>query len=177
MGFCLGSVIILNFFQKFPDRVNSLLLIEPILKFPKILIPLLIPRVGATFLKFLANHHLLFSLVGSQLIGNEKSINEQIFQGIGRTDPGLSERYLRLLYNKHRNSDYRMLNIDLQNNCVCIVGENTNFLFKKNADSIINHFKIKECFVLAGAGHFVLIEQPDETSDIILNYLKKNKNV
>jgi len=172
MGFCLGSTIILDFYQKFPERVNNLILIEPILKFPKILVPLLIPGFGVAFLKYMARHRFIFSLASSQLIGADKHVNQEIFKGIGRNDPRISARYLRLLFKKTILSNYRMLNIDIQTNCICISGENTNLLFRKSADSILNHFHIRDHVILNNTRHYVLVEQPAGISDIILSYLR-----
>ncbi|MCK9400852.1 MAG: alpha/beta hydrolase [Bacteroidales bacterium] len=171
MGFCLGSTIILNFYQKFPERVKFLILIEPILKFPKILIPLLIPRFGVSVFKYVARHRLIFSLIGSQLIGADKSLNTHIFNGIGRNDPKISKLYLQLLFKKNNHYDFHTLNFDTQKNCICILGENTILLFKKNAAYLLNHFNIQNCFVLNGTRHFALIEQPVEISNIIFKYL------
>jgi pimeloyl-ACP methyl ester carboxylesterase len=172
MGFCLGSAIILNFYQKFPGRVNRLILIEPILKFPGILVPLLIPGFGVAFLKYMAQHRFLFSLASSQLIGADEHMNKQIFKGMSRNDPRISGRYLRLLFKKTFRSDYRSLTIDIQTNCICISGENTNLLFKKSAASIIKHFSIRDYVSLSDTRHYVLIEQPAEISKVILGYLK-----
>jgi len=172
MGFCLGSTIILDFYQKYPERVKFLILIEPVLKFPKILVPLLIPRFGVAFLKYLAQHRFLFSLIGSQLIGEDKRLNNNVFKGIGRVDPKISKIYLQLLYRQNRFQNYRTLNSETQNHCICISGENTLPLFKRNAAYLLNHFNIQDCFVLNDTRHFALLEQPVKISDIILKYLK-----
>jgi pimeloyl-ACP methyl ester carboxylesterase len=172
MGFCLGSTIILNFYQKYPERVKFLILIEPVLNFPKILIPLLVPKLGVAFLKYLAKHRFFFSLVGSGLIGANKSVNTQIFKGISKNDPRISEYYLQLLFKKSNHSDFRTLNVDIQKKCLCILGQDTNLLFKKNAVSLLNHFNIQDCFILNDTRHFALLEQPVRISDIIHNYLK-----
>jgi pimeloyl-ACP methyl ester carboxylesterase len=172
MGFCLGSAIVLDFYHKYPERVKKIIFVEPILKFPKILIPLLIPGFGAAFLKYMANSRLLYSLASSQLIGANKSVNKQIFKGIGRNDQQLSVRYLRLLFKKSIESNYRDMKLDLETNCLCLSGENTNSLFKKSAVAINNHFHIKDHYTIRNTRHYALMERPAEISSIILAYLK-----
>ena len=176
MGFCLGSAIILNFYRKFPERVRFLILIEPLLNFPMILIPLLIPRFGVTFLKYMSRNRFLFSLVGKQIIGKDKGVNNQVFRGIGRNNPKVSEHYLKLLFRENNHSMIRSPTMDIHKICICISGRNTNNFFKKNAASILDHFNIRDSFVLNDTRHFALIERPVEISNIILNYLK-NVNV
>lgn len=170
MGFCLGTAIVLDFYQKFPDRVTFLILIEPIIRFPIILLPLLIPRFGVAFLKYLATHRFLFSLVGSQLIGPNKRTNNLVFKGISNIDPLISIRYLWLLFRKNNQTDFKTLELGIQEKCICIFGKNTNFLFKRNANYILNQFNIRDFFVLNDTRHYVLLEQPVEVSSIILNY-------
>jgi pimeloyl-ACP methyl ester carboxylesterase len=173
MGFCLGTPIILNFKQRFPERVNFLILIEPVIKFPNILIPLLIPKFGVAFLKYLTTHRFLFNIVIKQLTGKDKRLNEQILKGIEKTDPQISVRYLKLLFRKNNHTNFRNLDFNIQDNCLCITGKNTNFLFKKNATHILNRFSIREFIFLKDTGHFVLIEQPAEVARVILNHLEK----
>jgi hypothetical protein len=120
----------------------------------------------------MSRHRFLFSLASSQLIGEDEDMNKQIFKGMGRNDPRISGRYLRLLFKKTVRSDYRSLTIDIQNNCVCISGENTNLLFKKSVASILNHFSIGDHVILKNTRHYILIEQPAEISAVILGYLK-----
>lgn len=171
MGFCLGTTIILDLNYKFPERVKSLILIEPILRFPHILIPLLIPGFGVAFLKYLATNRFLFSLVGSQLIVPDKRIRNMVFKAIGNNDPQVSIKYLELLFKKNKQCHFRTLDFDIQKKSICILGKNTNFLFKRNAKSILDHFKIRVFFILNNTRHFALIEQPVEVSNIIHNYL------
>ncbi len=172
MGFCLGAAIILDFYQKFPDRVRTLILIEPLLKFPIILIPLLIPGFGVAFLKHLAKSRFLFSLVGSQLTGGKKQMNNHIFKSLVRNDTRISEQYLHLLFKKNHQSDFRKLDVDIRENCLCISGKNTNIFFRKHTASLIRHFKIHDAVVLDNTGHLVLTERPADIAGIILNYLE-----
>ena len=171
MGFCLGTTIILDFNHKFPDRVIALILIEPILRFPNILIPLLIPKFGVTFLNYLSRNRFLFSLVGSQLIGPDKRINNMVFKAIGNNDPQISLKYLELLYKKNKQCHFETLDMDIQGKSICILGKNTNYIFKKSAKSIINHFMIHDIYILDNTSHFILIEQPVEVSNIIHNFM------
>jgi pimeloyl-ACP methyl ester carboxylesterase len=172
MGFCLGSAIVLDFYFKYPERVKKIIFVEPVLKFPKILIPLLIPGFGTAFLNYMANHRFLYSLASTQLIGPNTCVNKQIFIGIGRNNQLISVKYLRLLFKKSYKSNYRNMKLDLETNCICISGENTISLFKKSAVTIINHFHIKDHYTIKNTRHYALMEQPAEISSIILAYLE-----
>jgi len=171
MGFCLGATIVLDFYRKFPEQVKSLILVEPVLKFPKILIPLLVPGFGAAFLDYLARHHFVFSLFGSQLIGGGRKVSREVFTGIGGSDPGVSVQYLRLLFRESRRFNLRKLEVNLKENCICILGKNTNPLFRKNASLLLRSHEIRGTYILDKTRHFVLAEQPADTAGIVLAFL------
>lgn len=173
MGFCLGSAIILDFCRKCPDRVNFLILIEPILNFPKVLLPLLVPKIGVSFLRYLARNKFLFSLVGNQLIGRDKNVNSQIFRSLGRTDPEISKKYLQLLFKENKESKLLRSSLDIREKCVCILGEKSNSLFKKNAAYVKDRFRLRDSVVLDDTRHFVMLERPADVSKIVLSYLAK----
>jgi pimeloyl-ACP methyl ester carboxylesterase len=172
IGFCLGTPIVLDFNQRFPERVNFLILIEPVVKFPKILIPLLVPKFGVTFLKYLTTHRYLFNFVLKQLVGKNTRLNDQILKGIEKANPQISVRYLNLLYRENSRTNFRTLNFDIPDNCICISGENTNSIFKRNASLISKYVSINGCIILKDTGHFVLIERPAEVAMIIIDRLK-----
>jgi pimeloyl-ACP methyl ester carboxylesterase len=172
IGFCLGTPIILNFKQRFPERVHYLILIEPVIKFPSILIPLLTPKLGVAFLKYLTSHRYLFNLVIRQLTGKDNRLNEQIHKGIEKTDPKISVYYLNLLFRKNKHTDFQTLDINIRETSICIIGKNTNSLFRKNARKIQSQFKIPECIILPDSGHFIMIERPAEVASIIRNCLE-----
>jgi pimeloyl-ACP methyl ester carboxylesterase len=175
MGFCLGSAIILDFSLKFPDRVRFLILIEPVMIFPKILIPLLIPKFGVGFLKYLARSRFLFSLVGSQLIGSDKATAAQIFKSIGRHDPSISEHYLHLLFAESHRSETPSTDQDISQKGIFILGEKSHTVFKKNADYIAGRYGIRDTVVLRDARHFVLAERAPDISRIVLQCMHKTE--
>jgi len=174
MGFCLGSAIILDFYLKFPDRVRSMILIEPVIKFPMILIPLLIPRFGTRFLEYLSKSRLLFSLVGHWVVGGGKSASTFVFKSIGKCDPVISHRYLQLMYRKHRLDERSAQYADLQNMAVCITGKKTNRIFRTNLSYVKRRFNIHACFNIDDSRHFVMIEQPEQFLKIIQGYMKRD---
>jgi pimeloyl-ACP methyl ester carboxylesterase len=176
MGFCLGSAIILDFSLKYPSRVNFLILIEPVMVFPKILIPLLIPKFGVGFLKFLAKNRLLFSLIGSQLIGRDREMNSRIFRSIGKNDPAVSERYLKMLYTESQRNELPAAESVDGRKGIFILGEKSNPLFKKNADYIAGRFGIRDSVVLRDARHFVLAERAPDISKIVLQCIHKSES-
>jgi pimeloyl-ACP methyl ester carboxylesterase len=172
MGFCLGTIIILDFYKKFPDRISNLVLVEPIVTFPTILVPLLIPRFGTFFLRSVVSNKILFSLIGNQLTGAKKQLNRKVHKGISKSDPQISVEYLKLLFKKNKESSFRTLDYNIQDNCICIFGKNTNFIFRKNAQLVLIHFNIRHYFVMDDTSHFIFLERPTEVSGIILNHFK-----
>lgn len=173
MGFCLGTIIILDLYKKFPGRINNIILVEPIVTFPTILIPLLIPQFGTFFLRSVVSNRILFSLIGNQLTGAKKQLNRKVHKGISKSDPQISVEYLKLLFKKSKESSFRTLEYNIQNNCLCIFGKNTNFIFRKNAKLVLNYFNIIDYFVLDDTSHFIFLERPAEVFGIILNYFNK----
>jgi len=170
LGFCLGTIIILDLYKKFPERIKNIVLVEPIVTFPTILMPLLIPGFGTFFLRSIVSNRIFFSLISNQLTGAKKQLNRKVHKGISKSDPQISVEYLKLLFKKNKQSSFKTLDYDIQNNCICIFGKNTNFVFRKNAKLVLNHFNIRDYFVLEDTSHFIFLERPAEVSGIILNH-------
>jgi pimeloyl-ACP methyl ester carboxylesterase len=171
VGFCLGAAIAIDMYHRYPHRVRYMILIEPSLSFPKVLLPLLIPGLGPYILKNIARNRFLFSLVSARLIGPDKAINELIFKGLEGNDHKISGHYLQLLYRRTRQGDFRNSDLDIQEKCVCITGENTKALFKSNANILVKQFKISNILIISGTKHYVMMERPAEVARIMLQYM------
>ncbi len=170
-GYCMGAPIALAFNERYPHRVRSLVLIEPVMHFPRILTLLLIPWFGEWVIRYLARSRIFFELLGSRVIGSDPKVREQVFRGIRHVDPHISARYLKLLYQANRRGVAGSLHIVLRDRCLCLTGEASLGLFTDNAKALVRRFRIGSVQTVPESRHFVLVERPEVTEGMILAFL------
>ena len=167
IGFCMGSAVILDFYLKFPRLTGNLFLIEPLLRFPKVLRPLLLPYFGTWFLKNLGIMHRLLRVLGAGLFLQNTAANSRIFKSLDRNEAKISKSYLQLLYEEHLVGSFHKLSSANLENTSCITGSKSHLLFRNNLCWIKENLKLKRFIELEDAGHFLLIEQPGKVAEII----------
>ncbi|HTX87469.1 MAG TPA: alpha/beta hydrolase [Bacteroidales bacterium] len=169
-GFCLGATILLDFYRKYPGRVESLVLIEPLVFFPRVLTPLLNRWIGISFLRNITRHRYLFSPLASRLIGDRRRGFAMVHHTMGSSEPGISVRYLQMLHHQHRKAGIRYHTFDLQVRCLCVAGEKSPRIFKRDLRYLLHRFPSIECYMVEGTKHYVLLGKPADVARRILQF-------
>lgn len=158
-GFCMGTILALDFSIRNPELVEGLVLMEPILRFPPVLKLLSIPYIGSLILRFML--HSLPGLLGFFLKTANRPVKalRRMSSVFGRVDVSQSLRYLQVLSEYDRTDHIpRISRLDVP--VFCIHGGNTLKEVRDTAAVLSGIFGVRGFTSIPGARHYFILENP-----------------
>jgi pimeloyl-ACP methyl ester carboxylesterase len=166
VGFCMGSVIALDYAIRNPRIVRNLMLIETYLRFPPIIFPLLIKGINLPLFKFFLHHKTGLALMRKYLLLKDGNYRKDFVSALQGMDLSVSIKYVKMLWTYSRqNHDFRIKGLGVPTTMV--VGEHTHRAIARDNRTIRSFIRNSRIVPIEGCRHFPLEENGIRLSKII----------
>ena len=171
MGFSMGSSFALDFAIRNPTRVKLLLLVEPLIRLPLILYPLLCRLLHKPVYSFFVRNALGLAIFQRLMLQKGHPYREQFFETFRQVDSKTSQAYLHLVW-QYAKIDHCERMKPLQIPVSIIVGNNPSPLLQCSAQQILKSIPQARLHRIPQAGHFPIEEQPTSFAQTVRHLLE-----
>jgi 2-hydroxymuconate-semialdehyde hydrolase len=174
MGFCLGSLIALDYSLQHQARIKSMVLIDIVLSYPVIMRLMNVPVVGKLLYRVFSKTSSGFSAF-LMFVNNRVLIgNAGLFDSIRQTRYSTSRMYVESM-RKNLSSFTKSLtdNEDFAP-CLILTSSNTLKLFYKDSLKMHRMWKSSQLIVMKNCGHYIQLEKPKALCQHVTEFVTAN---
>lgn len=174
VGHSMGGAIALDFIEKYPNKVEKLVLIDTLIKkVPFILKFLLIPFIGKKLHNFTIKNYYYLKYTGWALFHNKKVYNEKIIHAVLKTNSFASLNSLKS-YNK---TNFTLICNKIKVPVFIVIGDRTIFIMKRHAKLLKKNIKNSEIILIKNSKHAPMMENSSFFNNHVLSAISRSNQL
>ena len=171
LGFCLGAILALDFTLRNPEKVEKLVLIDILVRFPTLLRVLFVPGLGPGLLAFFSRTSVGTALA-SRFLVDHKGFSQRLSRRFRQVRFAVSYTYLRMM-KRYGTTDHLARAEGLATPVLCLATSGSYLPFRRCAQSLSTRLPRGHLALLSGGRHYTFLASPDKVSFSALAFINQ----